>query len=479
MTLDRRLSLSAIAIGLLLRLYVGFTAEGYYFPDEVFQYLEPGHLIAFGRANMCWEYEYGMRSWLLPGLLGGIMRTFDLLGIHHTDDYWRIFRILAAVLSLVMVVAADRLGRRIGGPWVGVAAAFLTAVYVPLLDLAPRVLVDSISGALGVWALARIFDDDATESDYALSGALFALAAVLRLASGVAIVPPFLVLLARKDWRRFTVFCGAIALVFLFSGALDWVTWGRPFNSWIAYVEMNFIRGAAAKFGTSPNDAYLVMILRTFDWLYPAALGAIVFGFRKSGRVGATVLLTFLFMSAVGHKEFRFTAGILPLLMVLLANGVFVLAERITAERLRRIAVLGALSLFAAQNLNEVHDQEWGEGNAEQRAVAHVQRMNDVHGVFVSAGRWFAGGELMMHRNVPSMYLVSKESVPKDYMNGAQSPLLDVYVLDEHGLAGLRGAGLNPEELRAVEKVGPWTIYRRTPSAFATAVKLQPEPESP
>lgn len=463
MSLDRRLSIAAIAVGLLLRLYVGLTTSGYYFPDEVFQYLEPGHLLAFGRAAMTWEYEYGMRSWVLPTILAGIMRTFDMLGVHDTHTMWRMFRVLAALMSVLVVVAADRMGRAIGGKWVGVTAALLTAIYVPLLDLSPRLLADSLSGTLTVWALARVFTRDDSQRDHAWSGVMFALATVFRLASGVAIVPPFIALVLRRDRRRLLAFCIPLAAVLLLSGAVDWVTWGRPFHSWITYVDMNFVRGVSTKFGTAPNDAYLLMLLRTFDWLYPAALAAIIFGFRNSGLAGWTFAFTYIFISAASHKEFRFTDGMLPLMMVLLANGIFVLADIfVQHERLKRLAIGGAVAIFAMQNLPEVRDQEWGEGKDEQAVMAYIQRMPDIHGLFFGAGRYFPGGEWTLHRSIPAMFVVNPDTTAQDFAIATQTPMLDVWVLNDAGRALLPKAGLNERELRAVHHQGPWTIYRRS-----------------
>ena len=63
------------------------------FSDETFQYFEQGHRLAFGSGVLPWEFQDGIRSWLLPGLLAGLMR----LTATFSDDpllYVRATRVL-------------------------------------------------------------------------------------------------------------------------------------------------------------------------------------------------------------------------------------------------------------------------------------------------------------------------------------------------------------------------------------------------
>ena len=42
----------------------------------------------------------------------------------------------------------------------------------------------------------------------------------------------------------------------LLGGLLDWVTWGRPFHSLLAYVDFNLLLGGASTFGVEPFGFY-------------------------------------------------------------------------------------------------------------------------------------------------------------------------------------------------------------------------------
>ena len=50
-------------------------------PDEIMQYLEQGHRLVFGNGVIYWEFFYGQRSWLLPGLIGGVLQRCDAAGL--------------------------------------------------------------------------------------------------------------------------------------------------------------------------------------------------------------------------------------------------------------------------------------------------------------------------------------------------------------------------------------------------------------
>ena len=41
-------------------------------PDEVMQYLEPAHRLVFGNGVTYWEFFYGARAWLVPGVVAPV-----------------------------------------------------------------------------------------------------------------------------------------------------------------------------------------------------------------------------------------------------------------------------------------------------------------------------------------------------------------------------------------------------------------------
>jgi len=70
---EKRLGLPVILlVALALRAALLVTPRSFH-PDEVFQYLEQAHRIVFGYGVVPWEYNYGIRSWLLPAVLSRFM----------------------------------------------------------------------------------------------------------------------------------------------------------------------------------------------------------------------------------------------------------------------------------------------------------------------------------------------------------------------------------------------------------------------
>lgn len=70
-----------LALGFIARATVALSTDFVLHPDEIMQYLEPAHLLAFGNGVSYWEYFYGARSWLVPGVVAGVLKLFDLIGL--------------------------------------------------------------------------------------------------------------------------------------------------------------------------------------------------------------------------------------------------------------------------------------------------------------------------------------------------------------------------------------------------------------
>lgn len=59
----------ALVSGAAVRLWLALTDHGIYWPDEVYQSVEPAHRMAFGYSMVAWEFVVGARNVLLPGLI--------------------------------------------------------------------------------------------------------------------------------------------------------------------------------------------------------------------------------------------------------------------------------------------------------------------------------------------------------------------------------------------------------------------------
>src|SRR5712691_1351833 len=72
--------LCLIVLGVLLRLVPTVFVPSINWGDEIFQTVEPAHRLVFGYGLVAWEFELGMRSWLLPGVIAGLMELSRIIG---------------------------------------------------------------------------------------------------------------------------------------------------------------------------------------------------------------------------------------------------------------------------------------------------------------------------------------------------------------------------------------------------------------
>ena len=73
-TADMAAGALVLAVALVARLLPVFVFPSINYPDEVFQTLEQAHRLVFGTGLVPWEFVYGTRSWVLPGVLAGFMK---------------------------------------------------------------------------------------------------------------------------------------------------------------------------------------------------------------------------------------------------------------------------------------------------------------------------------------------------------------------------------------------------------------------
>ena len=74
---ERRLTALALfaiaAVAIALRLIPIVVVPSVNWPDEIFQVLEPAHRLAYGYGLVAWEFQLGVRSWLMPGLVAAMI----------------------------------------------------------------------------------------------------------------------------------------------------------------------------------------------------------------------------------------------------------------------------------------------------------------------------------------------------------------------------------------------------------------------
>lgn len=296
---------AVLAIALGLRLWSALTHRYVVFPDETFQYLEPAHRLAFGAGVVTWEYIEGIRSWLVPGLLAGIMRVADLFGA-EPDAYVGAIRLVCVVLSLTVPYLAFRWGKLRHGEVAGVAAGLLCAFWYELIYYAPVILTETLAAHCALWALWLGEARAPTRRILLATGALFGLAVCIRYQYAPALAVAAVCQHGRRRDNLLPLCAAAAAVALVLCGLLDWITWGAPFQSvWLNF-QRNALDGISAAMGAEPWHYPFDFFLAAWGpaaWvlIVLAALGAV-----QAPALAAAAMVTLVAHALTPHKEVRF-----------------------------------------------------------------------------------------------------------------------------------------------------------------------------
>ena len=402
-----------LLLALAVRLGAMLTQTYVIFADETFQYLEQGHRLAFGDGIVPWEYHDGIRSWLLPGLLAGLMRVGVLLG-DGPQAYLTLIRSACVLLSLSVVWVGFRMAERRNGLGSAVLAGGFCALWFDLVWFSPAVLTEMIAAHLVILAIG-LGDERAEPSQRALlaAGACLGLAACLRYQYGPAMAAIAL-WQYRLRWARWRpVLAGGVPVALIAGGLLDWITWGAPFQStWLHFLR-NTADGVGSAMGVDPATYYL-SYLDVALWPAPLLLLLAVVGATRAPAVGLAALATLLVHTAVPHKEVRFIYLTLTAAPILIALGVAALLERFGQRRPAWIAVLllGWAGLSWHGATGPALAGRWSFNRPSIEAFLAASRLPDLCGLAVRDMRLIdSGGQAYLHRDVPLFFSDSASEI--------------------------------------------------------------------
>lgn len=314
MRLGRTLPL-LLGLAFVLRLAAYFSHGGIVHADEIFQYAEPAHRLVFGQGIVTWEYRLGVRSWLFPGFLAGVMEVARLAGDGPVVQNAAI-AVALSLLSLPAVACGFLWARRCAGEVAAVASGVLLAAWPDAVLLSIHPLIDGAAAALLLPALYAL------ERRPGIAGCLLGLTAMLRIPLAPVVAFAGLRGLWGQTGRAWAKAAAAGAAVVLACGLLDWATLGRPFQSIIKYIWVNQAEGAADYYGVESWAMYLVALVWSWGWLTPVFLLLLAAGARRMRLAAETAGLTVLLLSLIPHKELRFMYPAVPLVLAVAGAGV-------------------------------------------------------------------------------------------------------------------------------------------------------------
>ena len=406
------LALAAVLVlGAVARLWLAATDDGIFFPDEIFQTLEPAHRRAFGYALLPWEFIDGARSWLLPSLLAPLLRLGAALGGDRPRAYLLLVRVVFVAASMASAYGAWQVARKLGvAPARAVVAAALFALLPPAIYFAPHAFSENLAALPIVFAVALLCDESPSPRAVVAAGVLLGVATIFRVQNGLVCATAVGWLLARRDRRGAALLFAVLAAMALVDGALDRITWGRWFQSAEVYLRANF-GGYSDIFGRQPPTYYLRALVSSSGAAGVLVLALAAIGCARARGVGAIVVVYLVAHSFVGLKQLRFALPVLPLVCALAAVGVDVLAR--WRPRVGAVAAAAAVAAvtYAATTVPRLTYFALGanylgatpvldHGGAYNRALAEAHDRADLCGLKLPTDRPGSGGMSWLHRRV-------------------------------------------------------------------------------
>jgi len=233
--------LPVLALAFAVRAAIALCGDFVLHPDEIMQYLEPAHRLVFGNGVTYWEFFYGARSWLVPGMVAGVLKVFELMGLGEPFWYVGGVKLMFCAISLLIPVGMYFFARRHFGELSARVALLAGAFWYELVGFAHKPMTEFVSTALLMMLLVLCVRSSVHRMG---TVCLVAFVAVLVAAVRVQYAPLALLVLGvfflRTEKKVYLVVASGIFLLAV--GVFDALTWdGGLFHSYLTYVRFNLL----------------------------------------------------------------------------------------------------------------------------------------------------------------------------------------------------------------------------------------------
>lgn len=329
---SRLLAFILLPLAAVPRLWAMWFDQGVFWPDEIYQTIEQAHRLAFGYGMVPWEFRDGARSWVFPGMLGGLLKVASWVGLDSGPCLVRVAKTAMVLLGLLGIYSSMRLAEKLGGRYGALFAGTMGALFPASLVYGARCMTEMAAGPLIVTAAWLSLEGGRRR--LLIAGALAGLAIYVRYQSGLFGLGIFLSLLFARRWKDTLWFTLSATILGIAGGVLDHFVWGRLFHSFRLYLQFNVVEGKAAQWGVSDFGYYFHITWNSTGW--PLVLMCIGFALSFATRARVLMIVTLVYVMAheyIPHKEFRFMMPIVPLVMGLAGGGLGLAFERMRGVR--------------------------------------------------------------------------------------------------------------------------------------------------
>ena len=332
-----------LALAFAVRAAVALAGDFVLHPDEIMQYLEPAHRLAFGSGVVYWEYFYGARSWLVPGAVAGALGLFHAAGLGEPAWYVGGVELLFCAVSLAIPAGMYSFARRQFSEAAARIALVAGAFWYELAGFAHKPLTEFVATAplLGLLALCASPSPDRRRVAW-LAAVLAVLVAAIRIQyAPVAVVLLAIVFLRTRQKVLLALVAGAAVCVVGIFDALAWN--GGLFHSYVTNVRFNLILGEM-RAAESPAWQFLWWLALAGGGLSVLSLTAALRWPARYGLLLGLIAAVLLAHSVQAHKEYRFIFAVIPLWLLIAAD----LTARAAAWAAGRRAALGGANRVTA-----------------------------------------------------------------------------------------------------------------------------------
>ncbi len=407
-------------------------------PDEIMQYLEPAHRLAFGHGMVLWEYFYGGRAWLLPGLIGGVLWLFKVTGFGQVIWYVDGVKLFFCAISLGIPAAMYAFARRHFDETAARIALIAGAFWYELVGFAHKPMAEFFTTVILVILLAMCVRPTANRPLAIWTAAALAVLVValrLQYAPLAALLLGVVWLRSDKKWHLTMAATACLLAV----GVFDAVTWGGGlFHSYLTNLHFNFTYPFAALPHVMPPYQFVWWLLLASGGVSVLCMAAALLAkerWRRYGLVFMMLAVLLVFHSLQTHKEYRFIFAALPLWLLLGADLLARLFARLPGRRVQVALAAGAAVMFVGVGIgglmNALPYQHQVTRNPFTGADTHNKFLPRLHPQVVpmmAAYRYLAqapGVTAVWHRergaaSIPGYYYLHRKIPLYDHASGAK-----------------------------------------------------------
>ncbi len=441
-TSDKSLFIFIFLSAFIFRTYAAFTSIAQLYPDEIFQTVEMAHKIVFGKAITYWEFEVGARSWVFPGIIAGVYKILNLIGI---DDPYYLNGFVKAFLGIFHSLAVSSF-YLISKRWFkDKSTAFIFTVPLTLnyflSYISARTLTESIALPFMIFSVHQaIIYIEKYKLKYLLLSAFFAgIAFMLRFQTAVfafGIALSFLTT-SRKHIKTSLVFGFSYIGMMAVQGIIDKFTWGSFMHSLITYLDYNISKGVANKHGVSPWYFYLQDIASTVSPITYITAGLFcifIIIMMKKRKKEFLFLFPFLFFfivhCIVQHKEPRFVFPFFFPVFALSSAFFATIYERYKNFYILSLSILLILISYTQEAINfrtnwnssTVTREFYGKDDNTVRKITgsleismYLYHIKDLKEAYIyGVPRIWSGGYAYFHKNSSITYSTDENDLVKN-----------------------------------------------------------------